>query len=118
MGSFAIMHPIAKAGLAAPVLAYGWIAAASAIYCAGTGKLGLFRFPFAQWAAAAPWWRLNGTMMLWVCTAAVIPTLLLIVCGLGLVRLRTVRAEVYGKTTWASRQQMKGGGVSTSGRPF
>jgi hypothetical protein len=59
------MHPIAKVALVAPVLGYGWIAAASAIYCAGTGKLNLLRFPFVQWAEAAPWWRLNGTMTLW-----------------------------------------------------
>jgi hypothetical protein len=112
------MRPIAKTALAAPVLAYGWLAAASAIYCAGTGKLVLFRFPFVQWAEAAPWWRLNGTMTLWVSVAAVIPSLLLLVCGAGLVRVRKARTEVYGKTSWASRQQMKAGGNSASQRPF
>ena len=112
------MRPIAKTALAAPVLAYGWLAAASAIYCAGTGKLALFRFPFVQWAEAVPWWRLNGTMTLWVSVAAVIPSLLLLVCGAGLVRVRKARTEVYGKTSWASRQQMKAGGISASQRPF
>jgi len=43
---------------------------------------------------------------------------LLLVCGAGLVRAGKARAEVYGKTSWAGRQQMKAGGISASQRPF
>jgi hypothetical protein len=113
------MRRVVPIAAAAIVLPWGWLTAASAIFCAGTGKIALFRFPFVQWAEAAPWWRLNGTMTLWVSIAAVIPSLFLLVCGLGLFRARRVgRSEVYGQTEWASRRQMKAGHISASRRPF
>jgi hypothetical protein len=110
-----MIHPAAKTALAVPVVACGWIASASAIYLAGTGKMDLFRFPFTQWLEAAPWWRLNWIMTLWVGLSAGVPTLVLLLCMFGLVRHawrnRGKPKSVYGDTGWATPQQMETGGL-------
>jgi type IV secretion system protein VirD4 len=80
------MHGALKAVTALPVVAAGWVASASALYCFGTGKMDLFRFPFGQWIQAAPYWKLNLTMTTAVIGSAAAPTLLLAVCGFGIVR--------------------------------
>jgi hypothetical protein len=110
-----MIHPAIKAAAAIPVVAYGWIASASAIYLAGTGKMDLFRFPFLQWALAAPWWWLNWTMTGWVIASAAAPTLLLLVCGFGLARhawrTRGNAPPIYGDTGWADHAAMRAGGL-------
>jgi len=114
------MRNVLKAAAALPGLAYGWIVAASAIYCAGTGKMALFQFPFTQWIQAAPYWRLNWWMTLWVSISGGLPTLLLIVCAFGMVRhhWRNRPSEIYGKTEWADQRDMKAGNISANRRPF
>lgn len=110
-----MIHPAVKAALGLPVAAYGWIASASAIYLAGTGKMDLFRFPFLQWSQAAPWWRLNSTMTVWVIVAAAVPTLLLLACSFGLARHasrnRGNTTPIYGATGWADHAAMRAGGL-------
>jgi hypothetical protein len=100
----------------------GWLASASAIYCAGSGKMALFRFPFAQWAVAAPWWRYSWDVTLWVGLGAAVPTAVLLLCGFGMGRHwwlnRKSARPVYGKTEWATRQQMDKGGIVSRDRPF
>lgn len=106
---------IAKIALAVPVVAYGWMASASAIYLAGTGKMDLFRFPFTQLLQAAPWWRLNWTMTLWVGLSAAVPTLVLLLCAFGLARHawrnRGASRPIYGATGWADHAAMRAGGL-------
>lgn len=110
------------ASLAAVILLpVGWMAAASAIYCAMTGNMDLYRFPWTQWAQAAPWWRLNGWMTLSVCLSAAIPTIVLLICAYGIVRrlffgLR--QPSLYGKTGWADRKEMQRGGIKSERTPF
>ncbi len=110
-----MIHPAARPLLAVPVVAYGWVASASAIYLAGTGRMGLFRFPFAQWLQAAPWWRLNWIMTLWIGLSAAVPTLLLVVCAFGLARHtwrnRGNPKPIYGDTGWADHAAMRAGGL-------
>jgi hypothetical protein len=100
---------------------YGWIIAASAIYCAGAGRSDLFVWPFTQWLDVLPDWRANWWVSLWVFIGAVVPTI-----GIGLAAAATTlilkrtrqRAQVYGKTDWASRRQMDKANISTSRTPF
>jgi hypothetical protein len=110
-----MIHPAAKAALAVPVVACGWMASASAIYLAGTGKMALFRFPFTQWLQAAPFWRLNWTMTLWVGISAAVPTLVLVLCAFGLTRHawrnRGASRPIYGVTGWADHAAMRAGGL-------
>lgn len=110
-----MIHPAATPLLAVPVVVYGWIVSASAIYLAGTGKMDLFRFPFAQWLQAAPWWRLNWIMMLWVGLSAAVPTLVLLLCMFGLTRhaWRSLAnpKPIYGATGWADHAAMRAGGL-------
>lgn len=68
------------------VVPAGWMAAASAIYCAGTEKMALYRFPFTQWAEAAPWWRYTWNTTVWVAVGAIIPTAVVLLCTYGVVR--------------------------------
>lgn len=112
------MRGLTKVGIAMPLAGYGWIVAASGIYLWGTDKLSLFRFPFAQWIQAAPWWWLNWQMTLWVIGSAAVPTLLLLVCSFGIVRhwwkTRSGDRPVYGTTDWADRKQMASRDISAT----
>ena len=116
------MRPVLFALVVAP---FGWLAGASAIFCYGTGKMDLYRFPFLQWVEAAPWWRLSGWITLWVCVSAAIPSLALLAVIALMVRfgrtaaLRRQRVRpVYGETGWATKPEMNAGSIATSRRPF
>ena len=101
------------------VVAYGWIAAASAIYCWGRGILNLYTFPWVQWAVAAPWFNFNDDVRLWLILGAIPPTGLLALLALVWVRNRPRPApKVYGETSWADRTDMAGGGISSTKRPL
>jgi hypothetical protein len=101
--------------LAAPCL---WLAAASAIYCAGIARPDLFVFPFTQWLDVLPYWRANGWTTLWVGVSAAAPTLLIVATVIGLARLRSTRSPVYGKTEWATPRQMAAGKIEATRKPF
>jgi len=63
-------------------LVCGWLAAASAIYCNLSGRGSLFVFPFTQWVQAAPYWRINVWMTVYVIASAVGATAPVVVVGL------------------------------------
>lgn len=105
------MMRTARVFLAGIALTWGWLASAAFIYLWGVGKLPLFRFPFHQWLIIAPYWRVSWWVTLWVIVAAAAPSLLLLVCGAGIVRHRLRRRQtqgrpIYGRTEWATRREM------------
>ena len=90
-----------------------WMASASALLCCFLGRLDLFRFPYVQWAQAAPWWRLSWRMTLSVVASAAIPTVaVLALCGVAwrLWRRRRTR-PLYGETHPATPAEMVRGGL-------
>jgi hypothetical protein len=105
-GAAKVIAPI----IIAPV---AWMVAASAIYCAGVGKIDLFAFPYTQWLQAAPWWRYSWSVGLWVYISAALPTLVLLICTAGAVRYyrRPSRRPLYGDSQWASDAEMRAGGI-------
>jgi hypothetical protein len=107
--------------LATIAIPYGWITAASAIYCAGVARSDLFVSPFTQWLDVLPYWRANWWVTLWVIIGAAVPTaamLAIAYVALILRRRNTSTAAVYGKTNWASRRQMDKSKISSSRKPF
>lgn len=99
----------------------GWMAAASAIYCAGTGHMALYQFPYTQWLQAAPWWRLNLWMTLWVGISAALPTLLMLLLIYGAIRNAVTRGRqpnLYGETGWANRKEMRSNNINPRKEPF
>ena len=103
------------------VAAWGWMAAASAIYCYGYGIPDKFRFPFMQWLHAARWWDYSDEVTLWVSIGALIPTAFLALVCLAVFRTlwsRRGQKPVYGETDWATRPQMKANRIATTRRPF
>src|SRR5271166_5927087 len=103
-----------------------WTAGASAILCGGLDKSDLFVWPYTQWLQAAPWWRSDRWLALWVCISAAIPTAVLLLCGYGLARhwwrsrgrrlipppgggIRRIEQGVtdnHGHAAWATPQQI------------
>ncbi len=99
----------------AVMLAYGWVAAASAIYCWGRGILDLYTFPWWQWAVAAPWFNFRNDVRLWLILGAIPPTLVLALLVLVWVKNRPQpKPKVYGETKWADRKGMTGAGISST----
>jgi hypothetical protein len=99
--------------------AYGWIAAASAIYCWGRGILDLYTFPWVQWAVAVPWFNFDDSVRFWLILGAIPPSGLLALLALVWVSNRSRPApKVYGETGWANRTDMAGGGITSTQRPL
>jgi hypothetical protein len=100
--------------IAGPIM---WIVVASALYCEMSGRMGMFRFPYTQWWQAAPWWRLNWRMTLYVTTAAAVPTLIILGAILATIRIgygKPRRPALYGKTGWAGPAEMRERGITRS----
>jgi hypothetical protein len=98
-----------------------WMAAASAILCAVTSHMSLYRFPFLQWAEAAPWWRFTWWMTLSVAVSATIPTVVVLLLAYGVVSSlyrRGRQPAIYGQTGWAERGEMQRGGIRSERSPF
>jgi hypothetical protein len=94
---------------------WAWLVTASLVYCSLTGKRDLLAFPYAQWAEAAPWWRVNWLMTVCVTASAVAPTLLAVAFGAIVWRLRKARRPaLYGRSAWAGDAAMRAGGVRQS----
>ena len=82
-----MMRRALLATTAAITVPAGWLAASSAILCAGLGKMDLYRFPFDQWLQAAPWFHRSGWWVeTWIIVSAAIPTAVPALCGCGLAR--------------------------------
>jgi hypothetical protein len=96
-----------------------WIASASWIYCWIKGPAYPFEFPYAQWLIAAPWWQYNPWTTVSVVAGAVVPTLLFVLIGIALFRMRPRKEPpLYGNSAWADRAQMGAGGIRQSKRLF
>jgi heme/copper-type cytochrome/quinol oxidase subunit 2 len=94
---------------------WAWLAIASVVYCSLTGKRDLLAFPYAQWAEAAPWWRVNWLMTVCVTASAAVPTLLMVALGIVVWRLRKARRPaLYGRAAWAGDAAMRAGGIRQS----
>ena len=103
-----------------------WIASASWIYCWIKGPAYPFEFPYAQWLIAAPWWQYDPWTTLSVVAGAVVPTLVLVLMAVGLIRhwwatrqrrltpppgggLRPLQGGVtdnHGHSAWATPKQL------------
>ena len=70
--------------IAGPIM---WLVVASALYCEMSGHMGMFRFPYTQWWQAAPWWRLNWWMTLYVIASAAVPTLIILGALIATIRI-------------------------------
>lgn len=100
---------------------YVWVAMVSMIYCVLIGRLDLFVPPFMQWVAVAPDWRANSATMTCFLIAPVLPTLL-VVLPFGAIIVRQImdyagghqQQSVYGKTGWATSDEMQRGGIERS----
>jgi hypothetical protein len=101
-------------------VAYLWSAVASAIYCVGTGNLAMLRLPFLQWWVVLPYWDANWWVTTWFALAAGIPTLVPLAIAVRFLRSRAQRRDgsqdLYGNTTWPSREQIQRGGFSLRGK--
>jgi hypothetical protein len=94
-------------------LAYGWLVAATAVYCAMAGKMDFFRFPYHQWLIAAPYYRANWYMTVCVIVSAAVPAAVagfIIYAAVRLLRRQSNR-PVYGQTQWATPQEMASGNI-------
>lgn len=83
------MSPRAKVALATSVIKVaavgcGWIAAASAVYCWGVGRMDLYQPPYDQWITAEQWVNYSPHVKLWVEIGAAAPSVLLFVLALNL----------------------------------
>ena len=103
-----------------------WIASASWIYCWIKGPAYPFEFPYAQWLIAAPWWQYDPWTTVSVVAGAVVPTLVLVLMAVGLIRhwwatrqrrltpppgggLRPLQGGVtdnHGHSAWATPKQL------------
>src|SRR5277367_81015 len=107
-------------GLGAVVAgAYGWILTASLIFCFGVHHPELLEFPYTQWAEAASLFRtVNWQVKMWIITAAVPPSAVVLIALIALARFgRPLKRPLYGASEWADLGQMKAGGVQTRHKP-
>lgn len=105
------------------VLPMAWLFAASACYCLAIGHWEMFVWPFGQWIQAAPWWRLNDWMTIYVVGSAVPPTLFSLLLAYGAIRQAVIirkrkKQEVFGKTGWANKAEMRDAGVHVGSKLF
>lgn len=95
---------------------------ASWIWCKLTGEV--FAYPFLQWWSATQWWSANWWCK--VCLVAGAAPSALAICVLTFVagilwmtkKPASTGPAVYGRTEFATEQQMNAGKISSSGNPF
>lgn len=114
------MNRLAKVAALVVIVPAAWSVAASAIYCAGTGRMELFVFPYTQWLQAAPWWRYSLVVGLWVFISAALPTLALLLCAAVAFRRyrRLGRQPLYGDSTFAGAAEQRQGSIKQSRSAF
>jgi hypothetical protein len=83
-----------------------WIVGASDIYCNGIGRPDLFVFPWDQWLQVLPYWRANWWVTFWVVVSAAMPTAIFGLSRFLWLKRRQSGGPVYGKTQWATPQEM------------
>ena len=99
--------------------AYGWVLMASLIFCFGVHHRELLEFPYTQWAEAASLFHtVNWQVRMWIITAAVPPSAVVLIALTTLVRFgRPRKRPLYGASEWADLGQMQAGGVQTRHKP-
>ena len=99
--------------------AYGWVLTASLIFCFGVHHPELLEFPYTQWAEAASLFHVvNWQIKMWIITAAVPPSAVVLIALKLLVRFgRSPTRPLYGASQWADLGQMRDGGVQTRHKP-
>jgi hypothetical protein len=99
--------------------AYGWVLMASLIFCFGVHHRELLEFPYTQWAEAASLFHtVNWPVKMWIITAAVPPSAVVLIALTTLVRFsRPLKRPLYGASEWADLGQMQAGGVQTRHKP-
>ena len=102
------------------VAAYGWNMLASAIFCFGVRHREFLAFPYLQWIdAAALFLAVNWQVKLWIFTAAVPPSVVVLIGLTALVHYgRPAKQSLYGASEWATDRQMHTGGVRREQSPF
>jgi type IV secretion system protein VirD4 len=107
---------------AIPIVAYAWLAAASAIYLSVAQRWDLYVFPYTQWLQAAPWWRYRPMVTAMVVGSAAAPTLFLLAIavlafraprrklaaplGGGLKPLERGVTDNHGHARWATEKEL------------
>jgi hypothetical protein len=99
--------------------AYGWVLMASLIFCFGVHHRELLEFPYTQWAEAASLFHtVSWQVKMWIITAAVPPSAVVLIALTTLVRFgRPLTRPLYGASEWADLGQMKAGDVQTRHKP-
>jgi len=99
--------------------AYGWVLMASLIFCFGVHHHELLEFPYTQWAEAASLFHtVSWQVKMWIITAAVPPSAVVLIALTTLVRFgRPLTRPLYGASEWADLGQMKAGDVQTRHKP-
>jgi hypothetical protein len=99
--------------------AYGWVLMASMIFCFGVHHRELLEFPYTQWAEAASLFHtVSWQVKMWIITAAVPPSAVVLIALTTLVRFgRPLTRPLYGASEWADLGQMKAGDVQTRHKP-
>ena len=92
---------------------------ASLIFCFGVHHRELLEFPYTQWAQAALLFHtVNWQVRMWIITAAVPPSAVVLIALITLVRFgRPLKRPLYGASEWADLGQMQAGGVQTRHKP-
>lgn len=93
--------------------AYVWSFLASGIWCVGTWQIDRFNPPFLQWWWVLPWWRVNWWVSFWFVFSAAVPSGLALIGVYQWVR-RHRDQPLYGKTEWATPNEMDHGGFRQS----
>lgn len=107
--------------LCAGLLAYVWLAGASALYCRLAGRWEMFRFPFLQWAEVAPWWLHEWHLTLYVIASATFPTLMFALLAAGVLSRRNngrIRPSLFGKAQFADQSAMRRDGFHLKKKIF
>lgn len=112
---------IAVGVLANAVGIAAWLVAASYLYCRGIGRPEWFEFPYDQWWLVLPAWRYNWATTFWVMVSGAIPTLALAFVVKSAFRWvfpmqAAAQSELYGRTGWASQDDMIRGGLQVRKR--
>jgi hypothetical protein len=96
-----------------------WSAAASALWCYGTGVCRPGEWPLLQWWFVAPFWRENWYVTLWVVVSALAPTIgtLFAAWAAWMWFRRKPKPPLHGETQW-DKQARPQGAISTTRRPF
>jgi hypothetical protein len=108
-------------GTGVVIMAAVWTVVASALLCKMANRMAVFVFPWDQWwEYAFSWFGANWFATACVIISGVVATVPALAIGalVVLVWWRRPTASLYGKTAWATRDQMSAAAISTDRRAF